>query len=200
MMKGRQKLRIAPVGELRPRWVKSVLETESNRVEGTGEIEGGEIKEVQWETMSTSLEERSDPLSGLQLGSKSRFWNEEDSEPATPVRDHPPSPSNASPCRQATEAGFLVQQIDEATGLLQVSGNRDKIMGSTTPATMDTPTTVARKIVSTLFKDPSKSAGVWKGPLPRPGVSPPLTLGDCQVNDRRGDFTSAITGNKSTVR
>lgn len=89
------------------------------------------------------------------------------------------------------------EQIKEVSSLLSNSSSRDKNLCSTMLATMNREISMARNIVSTLFEGRKIDPGVWKGPLPRPRVSPPLTLGDCRVTDRRGDRS---TGRRSPVR
>jgi hypothetical protein len=55
-----------------------------------------------------------------------------------------------------------------------------KALAFSTPDTMDRPTALARTLVKAMTAC-RNSAGVWHGPLPRTGVSPPLTLGNCPV-------------------
>lgn len=191
-MKGRQKLRIAPVGELRRRWAflaHSDAHLQSSGCESGGDVGDGfddeDSGEVEWLSSSAFLRGSADPLAELRgAGITSRFW-ESDNLSMSSESEVPKSPSTASLCRIARKEGFSLEQIDEAARLLSLSGSRDKILDSVNPVKLDLPTSTARKIVTTLFEERKTAAGVWRGPLPRPRVSPPLTIADCPVKDQR---------------
>lgn len=90
--------------------------------------------------------------------------------------------------RRADEAGFSVKEIDESVRVLINGETARQVVATATPESMDPATRTARKIVTTLFQ-PRQKSGSWKGPLPPPRVSPPLTLGDIPIRSgqRSGD-------------
>lgn len=141
---------------------------------------------MEWLSPLTSQRCSSDPLFGKRPdGPHTRFW-ENDTTSMDPMNNRTVSPSTASLCRKAREAGFSSEQIDATMKLLADQASGHLIVSALPPTTMDQPTAVARKIVSTLFRSHKPTDGVWKGPLPSPRVSPSLTLGDCPVNDCTG--------------
>jgi hypothetical protein len=90
------------------------------------------------------------------------------------------SPSTESMVRCVNAIRFSMQDVDVVDELLHCPAMREKIMASSTPASLETSTRDARCLISSMF-DISK--GAWRGPLPKPRVSLPLTLRDCVVKD-----------------
>lgn len=133
---------------------------------------------------ASSLQAQSDPLFGLRSeGSTIRFSESGDVAHST-MPTVPPTPSTTSMRKIAKEAGFSVEDIDAATEVLCDPILSSKVMPSTTPKSMDHPTTMARKIVSSMFKGRQQEGKLWRGPLPAPRVSPP-TLCACPTLDHR---------------
>lgn len=181
-MKGRQRLRIAPIGELRRRWAcLASLNDLNKRYEVVNPVEGSEVEsdELMWSSSLLSPRCKSDPSHGDKPeGDVNRFW--EDDSICTWVSDsRPQSPSTESLRRRARDAGFSSDQINETTMLLADPDKRQLIVSRLTPTTLDRPTNIARKVVSTLFQGRKQS-------LSGPRVSTSVTIGDYPVTDRRG--------------
>lgn len=97
----------------------------------------------------------------------------------------PSSPSTAFMREKAEKHGFSVDEIDAATTLLANPLLGAKVIASTTPTSMDSTMIRGRQIFSTMFTDRLQKGKPWQGPLPGPRISPPMTLGDCPVLNRR---------------
>lgn len=185
---------MAPVGELRRRWVTQAAANDCNQrydIEFSAEGKPDESSDnVVWSSSVTSPRCNTDPLFGSwPQRFCSRFW-EDDAASMKSDEGQLRLPSTTSLCRKAKEAGFSSNQINETMRLLADPENGPLIVSKPTPTTVDRPTIMARKIVATLFHDRDPVAGSWKGPLPSPRVSPPLRLGDCPVTDQRGGSRS----------
>ncbi|TVU36606.1 hypothetical protein EJB05_18545, partial [Eragrostis curvula] len=206
-MRGQRRLRIAPVGVIRRRWA-SVLATEEamsgkfgqeeDREDTLSTEEGcrDEIDDgVEWNTPVESLRVAMDPLSGLRPeGFKTRFWGAGNDVPSPPAST-PSSPSTASMRKKAGEAGFSVAEIDATALMLEDPVISAKVLATSTPTSMDQQTTLARKVVSTLFEG-RRLGKPWRGPLPPPRTSPPMTLGACTVKDQRGEPHRSSSGGR----
>lgn len=194
-MTGHRRLRIPPVGEVRRRWA-AILEkegkVEDDETFGIGELsaaEGEESDNEIWASLDMPTQVTVDPAAGLRLpGSKPRFW---DSGPSSPVATTHTSPSTATLANRAMEAGISGSDLQVAVSTLVDPVQRSHAMEDTTPANISQSTSVARKVVSALFRNQSSATGSWRGPLP-PRRSPPLTLGDCL-------FKAGITSEGSAV-
>lgn len=140
---------------------------------------------VEWLSPADALRVESDPLFGLRPEDlRPRFWESGDAVCSTTLtKPALHSPSTASMRKIADKEGFSVDDIISATDVPAISPLRDKVMASTPPSVMDRSIFMARKIVSTLFEPRQPKGKPWRGPLPNPRVSPPMTLGACLVKD-----------------
>jgi hypothetical protein len=194
---GARHLRIVPVGELHWRWASLLfLEDEGNKVSDNVLLDEGE---VQWASSTlVASRETADPCHGLRPeGSISCLWAqcEDDDHAHEPASTQSgkikvseassqgvSTPSTTSLVRSVHAAGFSMAEVEGADELLQNTDARVKIMAGTTPPAMEPANRAARRLIKS-FVD--LSSGAWIGPLPKPQISPPLTLGDCPVKDCR---------------
>lgn len=188
-MKGRQRLKFAHIGEVHRRWARIAAAGDLDRRYGSDKPEEvcseERSEEVEWSSSFNSPRGTTDLLFGVRPdGSRARFW-EDDTASMDSMNSQAISLSTTSLCRKARDAGFSLEQIDATTKLLADSESGHLTVSALSPSMMNQPTAVARKIVSTLFRDHTPASGVWKGPLPKPRVSPSFTFGDCPVIDRR---------------
>lgn len=175
------------MGEIRRRWAGILaLDQPVHR----GEIEEGEFSEdsggddstnesdVDWSTPENSLRVQADPLIGLRSeGAGSHFWGTGSD-----------SPSVDSMIRRAHAAGISSQEVQKVDALLYDPITSEKACAINTPASMNSSDKLARTVIKALIDGRQKkpAAGTWKGLLPPPRSSPPLTLGDLPIKqDRR---------------
>jgi hypothetical protein len=173
--------------------------------------------------MSTpeALREHADPLHGLRPeGSVSRLWAQSDDEDISTspsfckldVSALGPSgigveegscvvqtPSTGFLLRSVHAAGFSTQDVDAADKLLHCPAVKAKILAPSTPVSMGTATRAARSLVSSMV---DLSKGAWKGPLPAPRISPPMSIRDCPIKDLRscsGDRRIRVVEKKRNI-
>lgn len=84
-MRGRRRLRIAPVGEICRRWVSTLAAKEEGQdsgklisdVDDNASLAGS--GDVDWTPSANTLRAHADPLLGLRPGgSRARFWDDDD--------------------------------------------------------------------------------------------------------------------------
>jgi hypothetical protein len=92
------------------------------------------------------------------------------------------TPSTASLVRIVHAAGLSIAEVEGADELLQNTNARAQIMARTSPPAKEPANRAARRLIKSLV---DLSSGTWTGPLSKPQISPPLTLGDCPVKDHR---------------
>ncbi|CAO2039049.1 unnamed protein product [Urochloa humidicola] len=185
-MRGRRRLKVALVGELRWRWAATA--NLHQRVDGgpppgafqsvPSEVEYGEWLSP-WGKSKVGIS--GDPLTGLRPDrSSSRFWRT-DGDSTDDGGDGVDSPSAASIFCRAEVAGISANEVVEAESLLHDDTVVGKVVAAATPESMDRSVILARRVVAAIVQGGRKHVTQWKGPLRAPRVSPPLTFGDCPM-------------------
>jgi len=88
--------------------------------------------------------------------------------------------------RQAAVHGFSKEQLCEAEMALQDSSVRRREEASASPAPTDNKVVLVRNIMKAWIDVRRTARTLWSGKLPRPRISPVITLGDCAVTDVHG--------------
>lgn len=188
LIRGKQRLRIAPVDDIRRRWGSSIAAEKSFSREEVSVVsavhgfstEDGCMDEnddgIEWTESVESLQVSPDPLHGLRpRGFMTCFWGAGEEPCSIPVSAFS-SPSTMSMKKRASASSFAMADIEVTMNLLEDPVTSAKIISSSTPSLMDPSTARAREIVSNLFSS-NHSGKPWRGPLPPPRVSWQMTLG-----------------------
>jgi hypothetical protein len=74
---------------------------------------------------------------------------------------------------------------------MQDSSVLRRVQAPVSPASMDTKVVLVRNIMKAWTDVRRTAMTPWSGKLPRPRISPEMTLGDCAVTDARGRWSGA---------
>jgi hypothetical protein len=154
------------------------------------EGDGTEDENREWKCVAGCSRRRtSDPAGDLRpMGARSWYWALEDGDDSD-EEVMSQSPSTPDLVRHAAVLGFSRVQLYEAEMALQDSSVRRRVEEPVTPGSTNAKTAMVRNIMKALTDVRRTAVKPWSWKLPRPRVSPMMTIGDCPARAGSGQQT-----------